>query len=62
MAGMSQLLQGQKYWDNNKKISEELFQAYFGMSVSVAQNLLKFNDLETEVAEMKEQNLAKLSD
>jgi len=29
------------------------------MSVSIAKNLITFNDLETEVADMKEQSLAK---
>ena len=38
-AATNEQLQGQAFWDNNKRISEELFQLHFNMSISIAKEV-----------------------
>lgn len=39
-AQISDTLRGQQLWDNNQKISKDLFQSYFQMSVAVAKEIM----------------------
>ena len=52
-SGMSTLLQGQKYWDNNKQISEDLFQIYFSMAKKLAEQLNVFELRESHLTELR---------
>jgi len=45
-AAMSENIQGQAYWDNNKRISEDLFQIHFNMSISIAKEVTFFDTLD----------------
>ena len=56
VASISSLLQGQSYWDNNKKISEDLFKTYFNMSINLARQIMKLDELDKTIEELKDQN------
>ena len=56
VASISSLLQGQSYWDNNKKISEDLFKTYFNMSINLARQIMKLDELDKTIEQLKDQN------
>jgi hypothetical protein len=53
-AAMSENIQGQAYWDNNKRISNDLFQIHFNMSISIAKEVTFFDTLDQHIQEIHE--------
>lgn len=50
-AQITDTLRGQQLWDNNQKISRDLFQSYFQMSVAVAKEMMFLQNKLEEIAE-----------
>lgn len=53
-AAMSENIQGQAYWDNNKRISNDLFQIHFNMSISIAKEVTFFDTLDQHIQDIHE--------
>lgn len=51
---MSENIQGQAYWDNNKRISNDLFQIHFNMSISIAKEVTFFDTLDQHIQDIHE--------
>ena len=53
-ATLNEQLQGQVFWDNNNRISDDLYDLHFNMSISLAKEVSFFDQLDTHIQEMKE--------
>ena len=54
---VSEVLNGQQLYDNSVKVSTELFQTYFNISVSIAQEMMYLEQKDNEMDELLEQQV-----
>ena len=54
---VSEVLNGQQLYDNSVKVSTDLFQTYFNISVSIAQEMMYLEQKDNEMDEMIEQQV-----
>ena len=54
---VSEVLNGQELYDNSVKVSTDLFQTYFNISVSIAQELMYLEQKDNEMDELLEQQV-----
>lgn len=56
---VSEVLDAQQFWNNTQKISEDLFQDYFNITMQVQQAINSLNELVENQYELKRQGLQK---